>query len=89
MQKIYCGSAKAKPTKYWEILKVSFWPKDLEVLIENKNEKWWVNLNISERKEVWKYGETHSVTIDDWKPEEKQEYASTPKRNVDIPDIPF
>jgi hypothetical protein len=35
---------------------------------ENTNEKGYFNWNISERKEVGKYGETHYVTVDTWKP---------------------
>jgi len=67
-QKIYCGSAKKITTQYGELMKVSFSRSDIEKLTANLNEKGWVNLNISERKEADKYGNTHSVVVDNWKP---------------------
>jgi outer membrane protein assembly factor BamA len=66
--KIYCGNAKAIETKYGEIMKVSFSRSDIEKLNQNLNEKGYVNLNITERREADKYGNTHSVVIDTWKP---------------------
>jgi len=35
----------------------------------NKNEKGWVNVVVSKRREVGQYGETHSCSIDTWKPD--------------------
>jgi hypothetical protein len=35
------------------------------------NEKGYVNLIISSRKEVGKYGDTHCLSVDTWKPEQK------------------
>lgn len=66
--KTYCGSAKVIKTQYGEIMKVSFSRSDIEKLTANLNEKGWINLNISERKEADKYGNTHSVVVDNWKP---------------------
>jgi hypothetical protein len=86
MEKIYCWSAKMIDTKFWQVMTISFSPKDLETLKANVNEKGWVNLNASERKEVGKYWETHSVTINNWKPEKSE----TPKKKeITIDDIPF
>jgi len=41
-------------------------------LDEHKNEKGYVNLGISDRKEVSQYGETHTVWLDTWKPDANQ-----------------
>jgi hypothetical protein len=67
-QKTYVGSAKVIKTQFGEIMKVSFSRSDIEKLTANLNEKGWINLNISERREADKYGNTHSVVIDNWKP---------------------
>lgn len=81
-KKTYVGTAKQKTinTKFgeMEVIKLSFSKKDLETLMSNLNEKGWVNLDQVKRKEVGKYGETHSMTIDTWKPSEK----STPPANT-------
>ncbi len=82
-EKIYIGTAKEIITQYGSKINLSFSPKDLEALKDNKNEKGWINLTISPRKSVWKYWETHSCVVNDWKPENKQE----PK--ITIEDIPF
>jgi hypothetical protein len=39
----------------------------------NKNEKGYINLNIVKRREIGTYGETHSVSLDTWKPTKKEE----------------
>lgn len=45
--------------------------KLVEELRQHTNEKGYFNLEIKERKEVGKYGESHSVTVDEWKPNDK------------------
>jgi len=35
---------------------------------QHANERGYVNLTISKRREVGKYGDTHSVTLDTWVP---------------------
>ena len=67
-EKIYCGSAKKITTQYGDIVKISMTKSDVQKLSENLNEKGFVNLKIQERREADKYGNTHSVLIDDWKP---------------------
>ena len=87
--KIYVWSGKTITTQYWEMTWISFNRTDLEKMIANLNEKDWVNLNMSPRKEVGKYGETHSITI--YKPEAKTE--SREKKyggnEMTIEDCPF
>ena len=39
----------------------------------NTNEKGYCNIEIKERKEPGKYGDTHYAVLDEWKPEKKKE----------------
>ena len=66
----YINSIKVKPGKYG--LKVSAKLEDLiSELKQHVNEKGYINLDLNPRKEPGKYGETHSVTVDEWKPNNK------------------
>ncbi len=47
------------------------------------NEKGYVNLGVSERKEKGRFGETHTVWLDTWKPTPKADAQAAPK--VDPP----
>lgn len=90
--KQYVGSAKAIASKYGESFAISIWPKDIETLIANQNDKWWVNIIMNKRKDEGRYGETHSLTINDWKPTEST--VETPKEKpakepIRLEDIPF
>lgn len=60
-----------------QFMKLSFSAeKMMDFIQKNKNAKGYVNLNISERREVGEYGDTHSVKLDTWEPsgEKKQSY---------------
>ena len=52
MDKIYVGNGKQFETKFGSMLKLSFSKKDLETMLENVNEKGYINLNVNERREV-------------------------------------
>jgi broad-specificity NMP kinase len=67
-EKIYCGSAKQIETQYGQMMKVSMSRADVEKLQANLNEKGYVNLKIQERQSADKFGNTHSVLIDTWQP---------------------
>lgn len=79
----YINSIKIKQSKFGQ--KMSF---NLDKLIEEcgklVNEKGYVNLEILPRKTEGKYGETHSVKLDTWKPntetnqQQKQQQPSKP-----------
>lgn len=89
---IYVGSAKAIQTKNGGLLKLSFSEKDLQTLIDNKNEAGYVNLVLSKRKEVSQYGQTHTCKIDTWKPDQAKTLASQtePNKFDDFnDDVPF
>ena len=47
----------------------------------NTNEKGYCNIEIKERKEPGKYGDTHYAVLDEWKPEKKEE--TTPGNTLD------
>lgn len=46
-----------------------------------------LKLKIGRRREVGKYGETHTVEVDTWKPEQTRQSVPTVKQDQD--DIPF
>lgn len=85
-EKTYVGSVKAKTitTAYgdMEILKISFSKSDIEKLSENLNERGWVNLDMVKRKQVSDKGQTHSITIDTWKPDAKGKLPVSHKEAV-------
>ena len=72
MTKVYVGGGKAITTKHGGLLKISFNRDDLQKMMDNLNSKGWINLNCSKRQEVSKYGQTHSISIDDWVPDTTQ-----------------
>ena len=53
------------------------------------NEKGYFNLEILKRKEPGKYGDTHYLKVDDWKPESKVEQNPLPtlaeRKDLDLP----
>jgi hypothetical protein len=72
MEKKYVGNSRNIQGKFGEIQKISFSRKDLEVLLDNLNEKGYVNLNRVAKKETDQWGNTHYMVIDDWKPEQNE-----------------
>jgi|WetSurMetagenome_2_1015567.scaffolds.fasta_scaffold02367_13 hypothetical protein len=77
-EKIYVGSGKEhKFPDGGSSIKVSVCLDGLGKLFEQygyttKSGKKYLNLIVQTRREPGQYGETHSVTIDTWKPPEKQ-----------------
>lgn len=63
----YINSIKVKENKFG--MKVSGKLSDIvEELKKHTNEKGYINLEFFKRKELGKYGETHGVKLDEWKP---------------------
>ena len=61
-------------TKFGKMLKQSFnADKMITFIKENVNEKGYVNLNTSERRETGQYGDTHYSTLDTWEPDKRDE----------------
>ena len=82
-EKVYIGSGKVATTKFGDILKLSFWPKDFETMEKNKNDGGWINIDIQKRKEADKYGNTHYGLLNTWKPEPR---AQTQAQEADSMD---
>lgn len=53
--KVFVGKTNVVTTKFGEIVKVALGPQDFEVLMNNKNEKGWVNLEIKDKRDGGKY----------------------------------
>ena len=88
--KNYVGSGKAITTQHGGMLKISFNKSDLDRMQAALNEKGWVNLDCSKRKEVSQYGQTHSIWIDEFVPT-PQGSQNLPPADNNLPDddIPF
>lgn len=82
--KIYVPRSSAKLIAFergGHIIKLGFHAESLKAFIEaNKNEKGFINLDVSERREPSQHGDTHSVALDTWKPKQDgQRRESVPK----------
>jgi len=90
METIYINGIKIKEveTKYGTLLKLGInVDKFVSEMEKHKNEKGYVNLNVNKRKEVGQYGDTHSVSLDTWKPEKEE---TKPKNKTKFrDDLPF
>ena len=76
-QKTYVPKSKAKvqPTSFGDVLKLGFHAETLAAFArEHANAAGYINLDIVPRRETDAYGNTHSVVLNDWKPD-----ASKPK----------
>jgi hypothetical protein len=67
---------------------------NVEKLQQYANEKGYVNMTMSKRKEVGQYGDTHYFTLNEWKPEGEMNNSSAPKNDsangdISVEDIPF
>ena len=54
--------------------------KFIAFLNQHKNAKGYVNLGISERREVSQYGETHTAWLDTWSPDTAKRPSDAPNR---------
>ena len=76
-------SAKEVETKYGTLLKISFNAKTFtDELIGYANEKGYVNCKVGKRKEADKYGNTHYLELDTWKPQQETVVENTPQRVI-------
>lgn len=77
--KVFVGKTNVVTTKYGEIVKVAFGPQDFEILMNAKNEKGWVNLEMKDKRDGGKYFQLQG------------EIASKPKAAAvnDTDDMPF
>jgi len=84
-QKIYVGSGK-KSANY-DIVNVNLCLSDIpkEHIQKAQNGKEYVRLNVAAKREVGKFGDTHSVAVDTWKPTPKTE-ETKPEPVAVVPD---
>lgn len=74
------SNAKVKPTQYGDVMKLGFHSESLVAFInQHTNEKGYINLDIVPRQKVDDYGNTHSVVLNDWKPNGQTERQATPQ----------
>lgn len=64
------GTAKVVQTQYGSLFNFSVNVQDLE---KDANEDGWINLTAGKRKEIDKYGNTHSIWVNDFNKEDKKE----------------
>jgi len=85
MSKTYINwaSCKAIQGQHGEFFNISF---NIEKLSEYANEKGYVNVTMSKRKEPWQYGDTHYFTLNEWKPEQKEDKKED---DISVEDLPF
>ena len=93
-QKTYCNGVSAKRITFQSgktILKLGVnVEKMIAFLQQHKNAKGFVNLGISERKEVGQYGDTHTCWLDTWQPDaaksgQRPAEAKTPPADDSVP----
>ena len=51
----FIGKTKVVKTKFGEIVKIAFGPKDFDKFVELKNESGWVNLELMSKRDGEKY----------------------------------
>ena len=61
---------------------------NMEKLVQYQNEKGYVNITASKRKEVSQYGETYSCVLNNYKPWEKKEKKQD-SDEISIESLPF
>jgi hypothetical protein len=91
-------SCKAVQGQFGEFYNISV---NIEKLQQHANDKGYVNMTMSKRREVGQYGDTHYFTLNEWTPEGDSSdtgSASTPTTNtkqvpagedISVEDIPF
>lgn len=95
MSKTYIDgtSCKAISGQYGEFFNMSF---NLEKISQYANEKGYVNMTMSKRREPGQYGDTHYFTLNDWKPQGDTSgwntHSSTDSNandEISVEDLPF
>ncbi len=88
MSKTYIdgSSCKAIQGQYGEFFNISF---NVEKLQQYANEKGYVNMTMSKRKEPGQYGDTHYFVLNEWKPEGGNTPNTQADGDLSIEDVPF
>lgn len=98
MAKTYIDGTSCKTVsgQFGEFHNMSF---NLEKLQQYANEKGYINMTMSKRREVGQYGDTHYFTLNEWNPDDNgggsENTAPAAKQNapagddISVEDIPF
>lgn len=63
-------SAKARETSFGEVINIGIKVEDLaDFCRKHKNERGYLNLTLTPRREVGQYGDTHSISLDTYTPQ--------------------
>lgn len=81
-EKQYVGGAKELTGTYGAFHKISFSAQDLETLKSNLNDRGYVNLVMNQRQTPSQYGQTHSLVIDTWQPQQPQPQGQQPQQQI-------
>lgn len=87
MATYFNGFSKLKKGNYG--IKMSANADKLIQMIKENAVNGWINLELKERKEVDKYGNTHTMVIDDWKPNAGFGQATPANAAPQSDDLPF
>ena len=86
-------SCKAINGQFWEFFNISV---NIEKLQQYANEKGYVNMTMSKRREVGQYGDTHYFTLNEYNPENNNSNEnsvsankSTSEEDISVEDVPF
>ena len=88
-------SCKAINGQFGEFFNISI---NVEKLQQYANEKGYVNMTMSKRREVGQYGDTHYFTLNEYNPENSQNNNSNSANNasqnnssdeISVEDVPF
>lgn len=77
-QKRYFGNVKEQSGQFGTFQKISFKREELEEMLTLVNDRGYINLNLNRRKEVSQYGNTHSIVLDTWQPNQQQAPQQAP-----------
>ncbi|PIE85180.1 hypothetical protein CSA08_03490 [Candidatus Gracilibacteria bacterium] len=84
------SSCKAINGQFGEFFNISF---NLEKLQQYANDKGYVNMTMSKRREPGQYGDTHYFTLNEYNPENSNsDNKSSPKSSdsdISVEDVPF
>ena len=66
---VYCGTGTIKNGPHGQFLALAFSAEDVQKMQNNLNQKGWINVNVSKRKNQIQGKPTHSLVINFWQPE--------------------
>jgi len=93
--KIYCGTGRAVPTQYGDLMKISFHKDDINKMVAylRDNGGDWINLVLKEKREKTEGKPTHYLEVDTWKPNNEsvseKYHPQAPPLSSDETGLPF